>query len=82
MSPAGLPRMYPLAEGRPVFTRDGFRIGKVSELKPPFMKVRDAGRPDYWLPTWAIYSTSALVVMMSFRCDDLANFALRSLPAA
>jgi hypothetical protein len=79
MGPAG-PRVHPLAEGRSIFTRDGFRIGKVSELRPPFMKVRGETRRDYWLPTWTIYCTSPLVVMMSFRSEQLAEFALTALP--
>jgi hypothetical protein len=82
VAPAGSPRIHPLAEGRPIFTRDGVRIGKVGELKPPFMKVRGLTGPDYWLPTWTIYSTSTLVVTMSFRSEQLADFALAAFPAA
>jgi len=46
------------------------------------MKVRGTDRPDCWLPTWAIYSTSALVVMMSFGRHELADFALTRITAA
>jgi hypothetical protein len=46
------------------------------------MKVRGLTGPDYWLPTWTIYSTSTLVVTMSFRSEQLADFALAAFPAA
>jgi len=82
VNPAGSPRIHPLAEGRPIFARDGVRLGTVSELRPPFMKVRGGNGRHYWLPIGTVYSTSALVVTMSFRSVRLADFALSTLAAA
>jgi len=57
-----------------VFTSDGDRIGKIREVGSGSFKVDAAMRPDYWLPTDTVASTTGNRVTLSFHKDRLGEY--------
>ena len=63
--------------GQPVLTADQRRLGRVAELRGPFIRVRRFLRPGFWLSTeYVLWSDSGRIVM-AFARRDLSRYRRR-----
>ncbi|MGE5597421.1 MAG: hypothetical protein ACM3S1_15450 [Hyphomicrobiales bacterium] len=57
--------------GAPIFTSDGKQIGKVKEVRGPYLKVDVRWARDYWLTSNEVYSADDSSVTLVIPRDEL-----------